>query len=135
MNPIVDRYYILSSDPVLCAETSLAIHGIGTYNTNYPQVYAEVSSRMDLGIGEYVPDTSNKEDIEIINNLKVTSIEKSICDMIMFDSREELILECLSDLIYEEKFQMQKIILKAEQLGILEQLNKYIELVDDEDYW
>ena len=125
----------LIENPVLCLESSLSIHGVGTYNRMRPQVFAEVERPLNLGVGEYIPNKFGNKDIVTVSGMTATTPLRALCEMIIYDRREELILEGLDDLLYEEDVERETILAKADEYEVRPQMERLLELVDDREYW
>lgn len=125
------RARLLCSNPILCVESALSIHGIGTYSRLCPQVFGEFSTVRDVDFGSYIPNKFGDEDIVEKYGMKATTPLRSICEMIIFDRREDLIYEALDDMINMEKMEVSTILEAAKKYGVLEKMQHYINTLDE----
>lgn len=128
------RAYLLIDKPILCLESALSYWGIGTYHRLNPQVFADVSEVTFVGVGSYVPNKFGDSDIDKLNDKSIpaTTPFRAICEMIIYDRREELIYEALDDMINTLDVSEKIIMEYAAKYGVIKQMEYYLETLDEE---
>lgn len=124
----------LSNEFLLGLESSLFKNFLSNVIANRPIFLSK--SHIELLSQNYVV-ISNKtgdEDIEQAENgLFYTTPERTICDMINYDRREDLIIEALDDYLSEpERFKGKEYLLEiAEKYKVKDKVLAYIDEIDD----
>lgn len=124
----------LCNEKLFGLESSLYKNFLSNVIANRPVLLTD-SSIMVLNQNFIIlPNKTGNEDIEQSSNgLWFTTPERTICDMIIYDRREDLIIEAVDDYLSEpEKFKGKDYLLEiARKYKVESQVLAYIDEIDD----
>jgi hypothetical protein len=119
-----DKVLSLLGDYTLCLESALFEHKLSSYNDVKPSLLGNVPARIINQFYEIVPNPFGDRDIELINGKKCTTKERTICEMIYNDRRDDLIIEAIKDYVDE-----------GNKIGILQNKSKQYKLLGQLEYY
>lgn len=128
------REIILSAlvSPLLCLESALVEHTLTTYIDKQVTVSYTGSTILSNQFLELIPNEFGEKDVIEINGRRVTSPERTICEMLLFDRRDDLIIEAIDDYLNGMGIGTKgTLLIKAEEYGVLEVMGKFIDEVED----
>lgn len=117
-------------NPKLCLESALYQHGYTTYRDMYPTILSDYLEFKTPTI-EYIKDRFHKDMVTLESGIEVTSLERTICEMIYYDRDPDLILQALDDYVYMYKKDVVFLRQKAIEYGVKETLDELLEEVKD----
>lgn len=129
--------YLRGKDAIICKGTALKVAGYSnTWGVPLEYYYLDrpVSENTEYLHGYKINSVDRLETVDR-NGMTITSIEQSICDMLMdAEYDEQTIIEAIADILTGiENRGIDKLINKAKQAGLSDKIDRYIK--DAEDYY
>lgn len=124
----------LSNESLFGLESSLYKNFLSNVIANRPVILSNSGITLLNQNFVILPNKTGDEDIEECSNgLRFTTPERTICDMINYDRREDLIIEALDDYLSEpEKFKGKEYLLEiARKYKVEYKVLGYIDEIDD----
>lgn len=115
----------------LCCESALSVLGYSTC-INYVPVYLNSEMTLDAQCILLMKEDMDYQDVVTLDNgYRVTTIERTICDMIRWDRQEEFTYQALVDYYFEFE-DLTKLYKAADKYGVRQQIDDYIEEISNE---
>lgn len=124
----------ISGVKLLGLESSLTHYHLSTVIDSIPVLFSSLNTTLKSQSFCLIPNKAGNEDIEQDSSgLWFTTPERTICDMIIYDRREDLIIEALDDYLSEpERFKGKDYLLTiARKYKVESQVLAYIDEIDD----
>jgi len=124
--------------PIICLDCALAIHGLSSFNGElYPMIFSEVrgiTPRFCEGIISemFVPQINYSNISEYANGKAyVTSPERSICDMIIYDRDNFFTLEAIDEIYSMGQERINRLETLAKEYSIYDKLIQFKDEAED----
>lgn len=120
---------------VLCLSAAAVWHELSnSWGIPLEFYYDKTKSIINSAYVRGIPvDSLDLIDYEVIHGLKVTTKEKTICDMVSTDYNPQTIYETMADYYFEHNESFDKLYNYAEKLGLCKELDKYAQ--DAKEYY
>lgn len=119
---------------LLGVESATTYWGLSTYNYTLPIVLVNDDSQDMEGLMErgepsklYVPNVNTTNTVQLTENLYVTDLEQTVCDMIRYKRHEFHLFETLVSAIDDKDADIERLEHMAKEYGILEEMYRLLE--------
>lgn len=126
----------MCGNPIMCCESALYQLGLSTYVDRHLTFLNKYQS-VNTAEFEYIKETRDFKDIIISEKgYRVTSPERTLCDMIAWDRCEEFLVQGLDDYMFDYSERIPLLLEKAKEYNVYDKLMKYIdELNNTEEFY
>lgn len=121
---------------IICYESALAFHNLCTFSNDYIIMFTDSSYTLNRNqfVRFYSRVFSSDEGIVKFNDkFSITSPERTICEMILADRRDDFIIEALECYLYDSKLDINNLYSFARKCHVYPQLMSYIYSIGDID--